>query len=115
RRRRQRIPEQLGVKMSMEVDETWRHCETIGIDYPLGLAADASGIHNAAIFHRHVAKIRRQSAAVINSAAFDQHVIAHEWPPSFAPLPSSLAGRMRQCQPTKSNQLTSLGRRVKKT
>ena len=77
RRSRQRVPQQLGIEMGVEVDEARRHRQAVGVDRALGAAADPSGLDDLAVLHRHVAKIRRQPAAVINPSAFDQNIVSH--------------------------------------
>ena len=65
--------------MGVKVDETRRNRQAVGVHHPLGAAADSTGLDDAAILHRHIAKIGRQAAAVVNATAFDENVVSHEF------------------------------------
>src|SRR6185369_14809010 len=76
-RSRQWVPQQLGIEMSVKVDETRRNGKPVSIDSAFGATADSPGLDDAPILHRHVAEIRRQAAAIVNPSAFNQEVISH--------------------------------------
>src|SRR6516162_477812 len=63
--------------MRMKIDKSWRNRQAVGIDDALCAAVDSTGIDNPAVLHRHVAEVRRQTTAIVNSSALDQYVVSH--------------------------------------
>ncbi len=78
RRAGSRIPEQLGVVVRVQVDESGRDDEAIGVDRARRRIVDVADLDNAAVANRDVGPARLRTGAVDDGAVPDDDVdIAH--------------------------------------
>ena len=115
-RRRQRVPEQLGVVMGMHVDEAGRHDQPRGVDR-LGRAA----VHRAqrddlARGNRDVPGVPGRPASIDQESVLDEQIVLHGASPArtVGPLPPSRAGTVRTTSRTSINaRFETAARRMK--
>ena len=82
RGREQRIPEDLGVVVGVDIDEPWGDGKAISLDDLPCIAAHLAHCNDAASLNRNIAGIALCTGAVVDSSVFDEQIVAHRVPPS---------------------------------
>src|SRR5262249_58124177 len=73
----QGVPGDLGVHVSVAVDEAGRDDEAVGVDHPLGRRAQAPHLDDAALPDAYVALIAWRARAVHDRSVADQEIEPH--------------------------------------
>jgi hypothetical protein len=80
RRRRHRVPADLGVEVGVDVDEPRAHDATFCLDRLAAVAVDIAHGRDPVARHRHVAPERRSPGAVDHRPVPDHQVVSHARP-----------------------------------
>src|SRR2546429_1829551 len=71
------VPERLNVVMGVEVDDAGSDEQSLGIDRPVGRAANAANLRDRSVLDRDIGLVAREPGAVDDHPVPDQQVIGH--------------------------------------